>query len=640
MHKIFNSKWFKRISIGIIALAILIVPLITAAQMGGGISVAQYFKRVGNALQPINPAYTICSSGTPCANIFATAATIGTLTISSTVSGDLSVGGVIKNSDGSATAPSITFTNDATTGFYKAPSPANAIGIANNGVAVAKLSPLYFYSPSKIIPLTSGNSFIAGGRVVDGATAIANKLGNTDNALTTAGAKIVSFYSDNVTTERAAIGLTGEMMVGDGTAALPSLSFLSAPNTGFFKTGVNIGVSVGGTSPFTFTASGLISSYFFGAGGQPSNILGQSLDNASAIGVRLGNIPAMTTAGAQIAAFYSDNMTTKKAAIGLNGEVMAGLGTVSLPGLSFLGDPDSGLFSSGAGALDLVVDGTTMLEATSTNLFFNSMRTLTAGNLGIRSTIADGATSIGITMGTTNSMTTAGAKLVSFKNSATEKAAIGLGGELMVGPGTTSLPSYSFLGDPDTGFINTTNNGTTKYQSNGVTTVGFNSAGLNTPTITPITAMALTLQGFPADGASAVGVNIGSYTNFTTAGAKLVSFVNNNTTEKASIDLNGTYGSVLGSASLAAAATSFAAQGNVMTVTCDGGGNTIATITAGVTGERLTLLFVDALCTITDTDAATANTVNLSAAWTSSANDTMTLIFNGTKWFEVARSVN
>lgn len=55
---------------------------------------------------------------------------------------------------------------------------------------------------------------------------------------------------------------------------------------------------------------------------------------------------------------------------------------------------------------------------------------------------------------------------------------------------------------------------------------------------------------------------------------------------------------------------------------------------------ELTLYFVDGLVTLTDTDAATANTVNLSAAFTSSANDTLTLVFIGTKWFEKSRSVN
>lgn len=91
---------------------------------------------------------------------------------------------------------------------------------------------------------------------------------------------------------------------------------------------------------------------------------------------------------------------------------------------------------------------------------------------------------------------------------------------------------------------------------------------------------------------------------------------------------------------LAAAATALAVTSNIVTVTGDAGGNTVATITGGTAGQVLTLIFVDALVTITDDATAASNTVNLSAAFTSTANDTMTLVYDGTSWRETARSVN
>lgn len=93
-------------------------------------------------------------------------------------------------------------------------------------------------------------------------------------------------------------------------------------------------------------------------------------------------------------------------------------------------------------------------------------------------------------------------------------------------------------------------------------------------------------------------------------------------------------------ATLGAGVTTFAVTSNVASVTGDGGGNTVATITGGVSGMVLTLFFTDGLITITDTDAATPNTVNLSAPWTGSANDTLTLVFITDKWYETARAVN
>ena len=89
--------------------------------------------------------------------------------------------------------------------------------------------------------------------------------------------------------------------------------------------------------------------------------------------------------------------------------------------------------------------------------------------------------------------------------------------------------------------------------------------------------------------------------------------------------------------------TTFVVTGNVITITGDGGGNTIATITGALTGTLLTLIFVDANVTITDNDAHAANSVDLAGAatdFTSADDTTLQLVFNGTSWYEVSRSVN
>jgi len=90
---------------------------------------------------------------------------------------------------------------------------------------------------------------------------------------------------------------------------------------------------------------------------------------------------------------------------------------------------------------------------------------------------------------------------------------------------------------------------------------------------------------------------------------------------------------------LGAAATGFTVFSNVLTVTGDGGGNTIGII-VGAAGTMLTLIFTDANITITDDATGAANTINLGSAFTSTANDTMLLVKDGTSWREVSRSVN
>ncbi|MFA5128555.1 MAG: hypothetical protein WC445_01160 [Patescibacteria group bacterium] len=480
MQKLFNSKWFKRISIGILAVAILIIPLITAAQMGGGISVPNFFKRVGNAINPTNSSWTLGSSGTPLANGYFTALTAGTLTISSTVSGDLSVGGVIKASAGTAAAPSITFTANPDTGFYYS---ADTMGVVINGTIVGSFTGSGVRATQFMNTAAAHVSIL--GMNADGATAYATKIGS-NTALTTVGAKIVGFYNDGFVTEKAYIDKDGNMYLGGG-----AMIALTSNTAAYFAGNISNG--------------------------------------ASAIGVQIGNINALSTAGAKIVSFYSDNRTTEKAYVDYLGSFNAGAGTALLPAYSFVADPNTGIYSYGADQIGF----------------------------------------------TTNGVARASLDQTAFWNST----------------------FYSFG------------------------------------------AATITMKGQVADGASAVGVTLGSYVSQTTAGGKLLSVVNN-TTEKAFIDKDGAFGSVLGAATIANAATTFAAQGNVMTVTGDAGGNTVATITAGVVGQRLTMKFVDALVTITDTDAATANTVNLSAAFTSTANDTMTIVFDGNKWFEVSRAIN
>ena len=67
--------------------------------------------------------------------------------------------------------------------------------------------------------------------------------------------------------------------------------------------------------------------------------------------------------------------------------------------------------------------------------------------------------------------------------------------------------------------------------------------------------------------------------------------------------------------------------------------NTVATIITtfdnGTSGQEILIIFTDAFTTVAETD-----NIKLSAAFTSSADDTMRLIYDGTSWFEISRSVN
>ncbi len=93
---------------------------------------------------------------------------------------------------------------------------------------------------------------------------------------------------------------------------------------------------------------------------------------------------------------------------------------------------------------------------------------------------------------------------------------------------------------------------------------------------------------------------------------------------------------------LAAAATTFAANEKLVVVTGDGGGNTIATITGAQAqaGSTIRLLFVDTNVTITNDNTHAADSIDLSASFTSADDAVLEIVYDGTSWYEVSRSVN
>lgn len=65
------------------------------------------------------------------------------------------------------------------------------------------------------------------------------------------------------------------------------------------------------------------------------------------------------------------------------------------------------------------------------------------------------------------------------------------------------------------------------------------------------------------------------------------------------------------------------------------GATTITNFTNGQTGQIIYIIFTNANATLSD-----AGSLKLNGGFTSTADDTMTLVYDGTNWFELARSVN
>ncbi len=114
--------------------------------------------------------------------------------------------------------------------------------------------------------------------------------------------------------------------------------------------------------------------------------------------------------------------------------------------------------------------------------------------------------------------------------------------------------------------------------------------------------------------------------------------------QSGNLSIGGQTGNTLQTTILGAGVTTLAITKNVVTLTGHVADNTLATITGGLAGQTLTIICVDDRVTITDTDdAGGANTIDLLGTATNfiSADDTvLQLIYDGTSWFEVNRSVN
>jgi hypothetical protein len=146
----------------------------------------------------------------------------------------------------------------------------------------------------------------------------------------------------------------------------------------------------------------------------------------------------------------------------------------------------------------------------------------------------------------------------------------------------------------------------------------------------------------PADINSGYNFAVGTQTNPLLA----IASANQSTNERVGIRHNQTQGQILDLAATAtsqrplslhgggtvASAATITPTGNVFHIS---GTTQINTITVMGSGTMITMVF-DAACPVGDS----VGNVNIGAAFTATAGDTLVLVSDGTSWYEVARSVN
>ncbi len=278
-----------------------------------------------------------------------------------------------------------------------------------------------------LITAGSGITVSAGGVAITGDSTFANKL-TTQNLQVSGDTQ----FQGNIT-----VATNKRIFAAAGTTAAPGITFSAYTTTGFkVDSSGDINIVRAGSVVMNGVSGGIeIGLVGLGTVAGYSLVLrNKVVDGATAIGLKIGNINTFSTAGAKIASFYSDNVTTEKAAIGLGGEVMAGAGTVLLPSLSFLGDPDTGFYSFADNAMAWTTGGNVSGKLASNIVYVNSVYSMIATTLTLKGQVADGASAVGATIGSSVTLSTAGSKLASVVNNATEKLFITKDG--IIGTGT------------------------------------------------------------------------------------------------------------------------------------------------------------------------------------------------------------
>ena len=205
-------------------------------------------------------------------NITVTGTVSGNTIQGQTVSGATITGGVATITSGvfglgSASNPSISFTGDANTGFY---SPgADQVAVATNGtgrlfvndngqIGIGTNTSLLY--PLNIQSGSGADAIMLRGRLVDDKSTIlfVNNGAATNLGWIQVDATGFAIATGSAPTERLRIDATGQIEAASlGTAAAPTFSWTSDPNTGIYSPGADqVAISTGGSGRLFVDASG------------------------------------------------------------------------------------------------------------------------------------------------------------------------------------------------------------------------------------------------------------------------------------------------------------------------------------------------------------------------------------------------
>ena len=239
---------------------------------------------------------------------------------------------------------------------------------------------------------------------------------------------------------------------GDGSAAAPSITFASNLNTGVYRVGANqLGFSCGGVLKMTMTTSALQMATGINMLADPGSAGAPGLSFSGDPNTGLfwvGADQIGVTAGGTVRVTYG----TASVSLGAGVQELIDYGTAALPGLAFNGDPDTGIYRPSANQIGFATSGALRANFSDTALTFASGISIsgdpgTAANPGYAFN-GDGDTGMYWFSANKIGWATAGVRRATLDNA---DFSLSAGIQVLGDYGTVLLPGYSFNGDPDTG---------------------------------------------------------------------------------------------------------------------------------------------------------------------------------------------
>lgn len=244
--------------------------------------------------------------------------------------------------DGTAATPSITFTNDTNTGIYR--STTDTLGVSAGGLEALTISSTIFDYGTNSMQLDTTKQWLklrmntgdAGPRIVfqqSGVAGAMHSIRSRHQGATVDGNYLDFFLFDTGATDADGLGnnqvmrlavsaavansgiqyIYGISRVHDGSVSAPAVSFIDSPDTGLYRIGSqDLGISAGG-----------------------------------AMRIRINTAVTVGTGRFDTVRFYTP------------------LGSSSLPAYSFIGDTNTGIYSSGQDNMDITCAGTQIVNFTS-----------------------------------------------------------------------------------------------------------------------------------------------------------------------------------------------------------------------------------------------------------------------------------